>query len=211
MIPRIKVSALALLALAAIGTASASAAQAAGEFTADEYPATITGAQLGNHVFKFEGPVITCPTATFHGELPAPSSELTLDAEYGECKTNNGNAAVVEMTSCDYQFHAGETLAMDKVDGSLDIECAEAGDRIDFVVPSSGCKFEIGAQNGLNSLVYTDNTMAEDFDVDIALNGVLFKQNSKCPGGEKMGFAEYDGKSTMQADFEEEKIGTTVD
>jgi hypothetical protein len=209
MIGRIKVSALALVALAAIGAVSASAAQA-GEFTAEKYPATITGTDLTDHVFKFNMFTVTCKEAAFHGELAEASSELTLDATYGICKTNNGKAVEINMTSCDYQLHAGETMAMDKVDGSLDVKCAEAEDAIDFVVPFNGCKAEILAQNGLNSLTYTDNTMAEDFDVDISLNGVLYKQNANCPGGAMMSFAEYDGKSTIQADFEEEEVGTIV-
>lgn len=199
MIRRIKVSALALVALAAIGAVSASAAQA-GEFTAEKYPATVTGTQLSAHTFNFEGTTITCQTATFHGELPEASSELTVDAEYGECKANNGKAAVVEMTSCDYTLHATETLAMDKVDGFAEIECGTE-DHIDFVIPSSGCKFEADPQT-LGNWVYTDNTAAKDFDIDIASNGMLFRRNSKCPGGEGMGFAKYTGKSTMQGDFE---------
>lgn len=210
MIPRIRVSALALIAMAAIGAVSASAAQA-GEFTAAQYPATITGVQTAQHQFKFNMGTITCASATFDGELAAASSELTLDATYAECKTGNNKAAVVEMTSCDYQFHAGETLGMDKVDGTLDVECAEAGDRIDFVIPSTGCKVEIAAQNGLGTLVYTDNTMAEDWDVDISLINIAYKQGAKCAGGEaEFANGEYTGKSTMTADFEGAVVGTIV-
>lgn len=209
MIPRIKISVLSLLALAAIGAVSASAAQATGEFTAGKYPATITGTQLNNHVFKFEGASITCPTATFDATLAAASSELTVNPKFSECKTNNGNAASVEMTTCDFQFNVGSTTAMDKIDGWLDIECG-AGDHIDFVVPSSGCKFEIGPQN-LAGITYTDNTMAEDFDIDIFQNGITYKQNASCPGGAHMGFAEYTGKFTVKADYEAEEVSTTVD
>lgn len=202
MIPRIKVSILALAAVAAIGAVSASAAQA-GEFTAEKYPATVTGTQLTNHVFKFMMGSVTCTTATLHGELPAASTELTLKAEYGGCTTGMGAAVTVNMTGCDYVFHAGETLGMDKVDGSLDVKCAESGDKIDFVVPATGCKVEIPAQNSLTTLVYTDNTMAKDFDVDIALTGIKYKQGPNCMGGEgEFNTGEYTGKSTIKGDFE---------
>src|SRR5262245_27950885 len=80
MIPRIKVSLLALVVVSAIGAVSAGAAQA-GEFTAEKYPATMKGTQVADHVFKFNMWSITCKKAAFDGQLPAASSELTLGAE----------------------------------------------------------------------------------------------------------------------------------
>lgn len=210
MFSRIRVSGLALLAVVAVSAVAASAAQA-GEFTAEKYPATITGTQLTKHGFKFNMGSVTCETATFHGELAAASSELTLSAAYGNCKTGAGNPVEVNMTSCDFVFHAGETLVADKVDGSLDVKCAESGAAIDFVVPASGCKVQIPAQNGLTTLTYTDNTMAKDWDVDIAITGLSYKQGPNCGGGEgEFANGEYNGKSTVTADFEGAAVGTIV-
>jgi hypothetical protein len=211
MVSKIRVSVLALLAVFAVSAVAASAAQA-GEFTAEKYPATITGAQIAKHQFKFNMGTVTCETATLHGNLAAASSEITLSATYGNCKTGAGNAVEVNMTSCDFQFHAGETLAADKVDGSLDVKCAESGDAIDLVVPASGCKVQIPAQAGLTTLTYTNNTMAKDFDVDIAITGLKYKQGPNCGGGEgSFANGEYNGKSTITADYEGAVIGTTVD
>jgi hypothetical protein len=212
MMSRTKVSLLALVAMAAIGATSAASAQATGLFTAQNYPATMTGTDITDHVFKFGMWSVTCKVATLHGELAGASSELTLDPAYGECKTNNGRATEIAMTSCDYTLHAGETLAADEVGGSLDVTCAEAGDGIDLVVPFNGCKVTIPAQSGLEALTFTDNTMAEDFDIDFNLVEIEYQQNAQCFGGAMAAAnGEYIGKSTMQAEVEELPIGTTVD
>src|SRR5215208_2235908 len=100
---------LACLALIATSALGASIAQA-GEFTAEKYPATVTGTQSANHQFKFFGTTVNCPEAAFHGKLGAPQESLTVGAEYNGCSTPNGSAVVVKMTSCDYVFHADETL-----------------------------------------------------------------------------------------------------
>jgi hypothetical protein len=212
MISRTKVSLLALVAMVAISAIPAAAAQAAGEFTAEHYPATMTGSKVTNHVFKFGMWSVTCKAATLHGELALPNGQLPLTAEYGECETNSGRATEIAMTSCNYVLHANETLAEDKVDGSLDIRCTEAGDAIDFTVPFNGCKVSIPAQNGLNTLTYTDNTLAKDFDVDINVIEMKYKQNAQCPGGAMSASnGEYSGQSTIQADSEGLPVGTTVD
>jgi uncharacterized protein YaiE (UPF0345 family) len=210
MISKLRAVALALVAVTAIGAVSASAAQA-GEFTAERYPATVTGVQTAGHTFKFMMGTVTCKSATFHGELGAAATELTLKAGYGECKTGAGNAVTVNMTTCDYRFHAGETLAMDEVDGSLDVSCAEVGDTIDFSVPASGCKVQIPAQNGLATLTYTDNTVEQDFDVDIAVSGLTYKQGPNCGGGEGVfNTGEYTGKSTITGEKEGMEDGLIV-
>jgi hypothetical protein len=211
MVPRIRVLVPALIAVVALGAVTASAAQA-GEFTAEKYPATMTGTQLGKHQFKFEMGTVTCNSALFDGSLAAASSVLTLEAEYGECKTGGGAAVTVEMTSCDYRLHANETIEAGRVDGSLDVECGEGGDAIDFIVPASGCKVRVPSQTGLNTLVYTDNVMAKDFDVDIGIEGMTYEQGAFCGGGAGVfGTGQYMGKSTISADFGGGATGTTVD
>src|SRR5262245_9557757 len=111
-----------VLALALSGIA-AQAAQA-GEFTAEAYPATVTGNQITKHTFKFEAGTIECATVKFHGTLAAASETLTATASYENCSTPNGGAAVgVNMNGCDYEFNAGATVEADKVEGTLDIVC----------------------------------------------------------------------------------------
>lgn len=200
-----------VLALLALGAVGAQAAQA-GEFTAAQYPATITGVQTTKHQWKFNMGTVKCASVSFDGEQAAASNTLTLSAEYKECVTGKGNPAVVKMTSCDYRFHAGETLAMNEVDGSLDIQCNQAGDGIDVEVPGTGCAVKIQAQAGLNTLRFTDRTAAEDYDVDFAITGMAYKQNANCEGGEgSFANGEYSGTSTITGSHEGAAVGVTVD
>ncbi len=212
MASKLKALGLVLTALVAASTVTASAAQA-GEFTAENYPATITGAQLSKHQFTFfGGNTVNCNVATFHGKLAAAAETLTVGAEYGECSTEGGGAVTVKMTSCDYVFHAGETLEMDRVDGSLDVKCNKAGDGIFFEDPETGCNVKILPQGTLSTLVYTNHTEASDYDVDISLANIKYNQNAQCPGGEGMFFnGTYTGKSTMTGDYEGGGTGVSVD
>jgi hypothetical protein len=211
MISKARTLALLLACIAAIGAISAAAAQA-GTFTAEAYPATMTGEAVANHQFRFGAGTVNCPVATFHGQLVEASSTLTIGAEYNECTTAGGAAVVVNMTSCDYRFHAGETIEQDKVDGSMDVQCTEAGDEIDFMIPANGCTVKIPAQEGLTTLVFTDHTQAKDFDVDIGATEIEYTQNAQCAGGAGVfQQGEYSGRSTIQGDHAGAETGVTVD
>jgi hypothetical protein len=85
MLTRIKALGIAVLALTAIGVTMASAAQA-GEFTAENFTATVTGTALAKHEFKFNGGTISCTVASFDGKLAGPAENLTIAAEYGNCR-----------------------------------------------------------------------------------------------------------------------------
>src|SRR4051794_2644199 len=108
MTRKLKGIGLVLTAAIAMSAVAAAAAQA-GEFTAEKYPATMTGMRLSNHQFKFNMGTVNCNTTSFHGELAAAANTLTLSAAYGECTTGGGAAVNVNMTSCDYRMHANET------------------------------------------------------------------------------------------------------
>jgi hypothetical protein len=210
MIRRIKHLGVVLSALLAMSAVAASAAQA-GEFTAEKFPATVTGMQLGEHHFKFKMGAVNCNLASFHGELAGFANQLTLSAAYGQCTTGGGAAVNVNMTSCHYRLNAGETVVEDTVEGSLDVACTEAGDGIDFVVPETGCVVKVQPQIGLEALTYTDHTMDKDFDVDIAIQGLAYKQNANCGGGEgAFGNGEYTGESTITGEKEGEVDGLIV-
>lgn len=203
---RFKTGGLVLLAALAMSAVVASAAQA-GEFTASEYPATITGSEIAKHEFKFNTGTVNCAKATFDGTLEAASETLTITAEYKECATPKGGVGV-KMNSCDFLLHAGETIEMGRVDGSLDVQCNKEGDEIEFVEPATGCVVKIPPQNGLNTLVYTNHEIAKDFDLDIGISEMEYTQNEKCKEQGVFEDGGYVGKSTMQAD---EEIATMVD
>jgi len=199
-----------VLGVLALSGVAAQAAQA-GQFTASEYAATISGTQTSKHQWKLNMGTVKCGSVSFDGNLAAAAETLTLTAEYGECVTGQGNPAVVKMTSCDYRFHAGETLAMDEVDGSLDIQCNQAGDGIDIEVPGTGCAVKIQPQAGLNTLRFTDNTAEEDYDVDFEIAGMAYKQNANCEGGAgAFANGEYSGSSTMTGTHGGAEVGVIV-
>lgn len=203
MISRFKMGGLALLALAAVSVVAASAAQA-GEFTASEYPATVTGSQTSKHEFKFNTGTVVCAKATFDGTLEKESETLTVTAEYKECATPKGGVNV-KMNSCDFLLHAGETIEMERVDGSLDVQCNVEGDEIEFVEPATGCVVKVPAQNSLNTLVFTNKKMAGDYEMDIGLTKMKYTQNEKCKEQGVFEDGEYLGKSTMKGE-EETKV-----
>jgi hypothetical protein len=211
MMLKVKNLVLASTAVVAMSATMASAAHA-GQFTAEAYPATMTGTQLTNHQFQFLGGAINCAASSFHGTLEAAAGALTTKATYAECATAGGAGIAINMTSCDYVLHAGETLENDRVDGSIDVQCAQGGDEIDIVEPATGCAIGIPAQQGLTTLVYTNHTVAKDFDIDMAVTEMEYTQNANCPGGEGVFFnGEYSGQITMTADFGGAGIGTKVD
>ncbi len=205
MVSKLKIGGLALLAVVATGAVAASAAHA-GEFTASEYPATITGSQTAKHDFKFQTGTVSCAKAAFHGKLEEASEALTVKADYKECKTPGGGVSV-KMNSCDFLLHAGETLEKDRVDGSLEIQCNEEGDEIEFVEPANGCVIKVPAQEPGGTLVYTNKEMAGDFEMDIGAAEMIYTQNEKCNEQGVFEDGQYLGKSTMQAD---EEIKTMV-
>jgi hypothetical protein len=188
---------LSALALLAIGGVSASVAQA-GEFTAAEYPATITGQQVGAHFFTTELGVMVCDVS-FHGSMEEPSSTLTIAPKYSEC-TVAGIETHVTNNGCDFLFHAGNTLGEHEVGGALDIKCPE-GNAIDFEVTSMmPCHLTVPEQNGLGAVKYTNQTMPRDADFDFNIEGIVYKLDMGCPGMGVHGNGEYFGTSTVKAD-----------
>jgi hypothetical protein len=209
MVPKLKALGLVLAAVIAIGAVIASAAQA-GTFTAAKYPATLTGTQLSGHSFEFlgTGGTVTCKKTSFHGLLEAAAVTTTITPTYEECTTTGGIEVVVKRTGCDFLFHVGETLAMHKVAGSMDVVCG-AGAGIDFEEPATGCVMKITPQE-VGGLIYTNHTEAKDFDVDIS-TVLVYEQNAACPNGEQTNFVKYNGKSTITADHGAESVATMVD
>lgn len=199
MTRKLKASLLAVLALAAIGAVSATAAQA-GEFTAAAYPATITGQNVGGaHVFTTEAGMMNC-NVTFHGEMAAASGELTVTPTYN-CGIS-GLQVDVDLNGCDYVFHAGETVVMDIVNGTMDIKCPE-GAKIDFEITSMmPCNITVGEQTGLTAITYTNKTMTKDVLVDMNLGEIVYTADLGCPNAGVHNNGTYNGTTTLKSDNE---------
>lgn len=199
MTRKLKASLLAVVALAAIGAVGATAAQA-GEFTSDSYPATITGQNVGGaHVFTTSAGMMNC-NVTFHGEMAAAAGELTLTPTYN-CGIG-GLQVDVDLNGCDYVLHAGETVVMDIVNGTMDIKCP-VGAKIDFEITSMvPCNITVGEQTGLTAITYTNKTMAKDVLVDMNLGEIVYTADLGCPGAGVHNNGTYNGTTTLKADNE---------
>lgn len=200
MTRKLKTAGLALVAVFALGAIAASAAHA-GTFTSDEYPATITGQNVGGaHVFETElGVPMNC-NVQLHGELAAASETVTMTPTYN-CGIG-GNVVDVDLNGCDYVLRAGATLGMHEVGGLMDIVCP-AGAAIDFEITSMPiCHLTVGEQLGLGALTYTNRTMAKDVDADMSLGGIEYELDEECPVEGVFGTGTYEGTTTLRADNE---------
>ena len=206
-----RIGLLGLIALTALASAAmaASAAQA-GTFTAGAYPATITGSSAAaSHEFITQLGVMKC-APTFDSKLEAAAATLTVVPNYGtSCKlgeklvhvTNNG---------CDFRWNAGGTVEEDVVNGSMDIACPD--NKIDFEVTSEPvCHLTVPAQNGLGTLVYTNNTAAEDVVLHFGLEGIFYELDNGCPEVGAFANGVYKGTSTLKADHEAAATSFEVD
>jgi hypothetical protein len=207
---QLKLFGLAVLAVLAIGALPATGAQA-GQFTAAEFPATITGQNVaGEHFLKTDLGVLVC-SVTFHGNLEAASETLTIGPSYGTGCKIAGIEVHVTNNGCDFLFRAGNTLGEDEVGGAMDISCPE-GSAMDFEITSMMvCHLTIPGQNGLAGLTYTDHTMSKDVDIDFGIEGIVYKMDAGCPVAGIRGNGTYTGTSTIKADHAGMGTGFSVD
>lgn len=193
---KIKTLGVAVVAVLAMSAVVASAAQAS-HFTATKYPAIITGEQeekgagIENFFEVNAGKVAKteCEIAKFKGTLAAASETLSMAPTYEKCSTTLGTAATIDTEGCTYLFHAGAVIAgtgEDSWSGTVDIVCP-AGKKIKVTAPSGaiGCTIEIGSQNGLGAITYTNITTAkpEDVTVDVNVEKIAYNvvNNFACP------------------------------
>lgn len=205
---KLRLAGLALLAFCAVAALGPAQSQA-GEFTAGEYTATITGTTAVAHEFTTALGVMKC-APTFHSKLEAAGGTLTVAPNYGtNCKLGE-KLVHVSNNGCDFRWHAGMTKEMDVVGGSMDIVCPD--NKIDFEITSEPiCHLTVPAQNELGPLLYTDNTEAEDVVMHFGLEGINYILDNGCP---EVGFfanGTYKGTSTVKADFEGAATSFSVD
>jgi hypothetical protein len=170
--------ALAAIALVAVFASAAHAST----FTAEKYPATISGTQVGEHVFSIENNLnVKCQNATFSGTLSAASSTQTINPTYSNCVAFGFLNSTVNFNGCDYLFHAGEEVAVDKHKGTVDIVCP-VGKSI--VISAGTCEVQIGGQAGLGASNIENNTKPLDLTAAGSLTGVKYtktKDGFGCP------------------------------
>lgn len=206
---KLKVLGLAALAVLAVGAVTASAAQA-GQFTAGNYPATITGQAVNVQQLNTELGTMECGLK-LHGELAAASEDLTLTPAYGTSCEIGGDEVHVNLNGCDYRFHAGATPETDTVEGSMDIKCP-AGKKIDFLITAEPpCHLTIPEQLGLGKVTYKDKTMAHDVEFELEIEGLDYELDNGCAVEGAFETGSYFGTSTVKADYEGMPTPFTVD
>jgi len=170
----------ALLMALAVVAALASPASAS-TFTAEKYPAAIEGTQVGEHVFTIENNLtVRCQNATFSGTLSEASTTITITPAYTVC-TAWGFNATVNFNGCDYLFHAGKEVAVDKHSGTVDIVCSPGNS---IVISGGGgiCQVTIEAQTGLSTSNIENNTSPMDATATGSLTGIKYTKTKDAFG-----------------------------
>jgi hypothetical protein len=176
----LKVLGLALLAFCATSVALASTA-AADEFTAEAYPATITGnLEQGTQLtIGTTAGHTTCNVAKQHGTIPGPTTTLTMTATWENCQ-GAGFPSVVHMNGCDFLYHVNGGML---TTGWVDIICP-AGQEITKTSQGPGgtmkCVLHIPPQVGIGPVTYTNIGAGptREITVDINANNLIYSHTA---------------------------------
>ncbi|HEX5711818.1 MAG TPA: hypothetical protein VFX85_00725 [Solirubrobacterales bacterium] len=191
---RIKTFGVALIAMMAMGAVAASLASA-NEFTATEYPVTLTGFDEAGFapVFTTTAGTVQCPTATYHATVEKATTSVPVTPTYSGC-TAFGFPAVIDLNGCTYKFNIG---AGETTEGTADLVCP-AGKEITVTAISAGivkCTVHVAPQTGLGSLKYTniltketDPPSTEEITIDVTLQKIKYSHTQgtglgSCPSG----------------------------
>jgi hypothetical protein len=152
--------------------------------TSETAPATLTGAQEGSDVFKFQFAEFKCNTTKFSGTLSAgSSSSVSLTPTYSGC-TMFGITVNVSMNGCSYLVKVnsavGSTLA------TVDIVCP-AGKEITVTWPAVGpskCIVHVPAQAALTSASAANFGAGSTKEITLSLNITNIKYSQTAGTGE---------------------------
>jgi hypothetical protein len=162
MIPKSKLLFLTVV-VTALSATMPSLASATPEFTASEYPATVTGSN------------------TKGSEVITATSTLTLTPTYTNCESFGFLSSTVNFEGCSYVLHATEKVSEGVYRHHFDISCP-AGKSIK--ITSGTCKMEIKAQNSVTT-VKTTNSFSR-YAIAWELNGLAYtvtQDGFLCPFG----------------------------
>jgi hypothetical protein len=164
MTRKLKTLGLAFVAVLALTAVSASAASAA-NYTAATYPTTGTATSpIGNDVFTTEAGKVEC-SSHFSGTLTKAANDLTVLADYNNCKAFGFVEAVV--SDCNYTF-TEPTGSVDTWSATVDVVTAPC------TITAGTCKVSVPVQAGLKSVAITNDTAAGDVTVKANVTGVKY-------------------------------------
>jgi hypothetical protein len=169
---------LALVAVLAMGIVVASAAQAS-TVTAESYPATITGAQVGTNELSIGSGArkVTCSTATAHGTLASPGvSTITLAPTYSGCTSTGGLPLTISTNGCVYTLSPTSVTATTGT-GLVAIDCPAGQEiTIDIYENAAGhasdtekCEYHLKPQGPLAAGEYHNEGTGSTREISITL------------------------------------------
>jgi hypothetical protein len=203
----------------ALSAVVASAAQAAPEFWAEEFPASVFGKHIGNVAMTDEGSIV-CEEGSYTGELKKEaSSTLTLTPKYGKCKSQ-GWPVTFFWNGCDYLLHLKEKTKEENYSGNFDFACP-AGKVIEAKAYSDAghttqiCRMTISPQAGMLSVTYTNFLEAGQRKVEMTFKVGKFKYtqegsfcvNGSFSNGELEGLVKLEAENEFEEGIDFEIIG----
>jgi len=191
MTRKLKAFELVALAVFAMSTVAAGGAQAAtpGVLTAETYPATLSGTQVGSSKFELTGLKLSieCEIAKLAGSLANPgSSTITASPTFEKCKAF-GLTSTIDTEGCDVLVHIGETLTVGgNYGGTVDLECPEGkAIKVTSGIVGNKCEIQFGTQTGLSKGEGINKAgPPKDIEVNINATGVTYKitkDEGTCP------------------------------
>jgi hypothetical protein len=122
--------------------------------TAEKYPATLDGAQVGAVEVSTNVGVFTCKAVQFTGEAKSELAEFTVSPVYSGC-TAFGKAVPWTANGCDYKFHSLTETSKDNYTGFVALVCPE-GKVAEFDFPA--CKIILPPRSSFGAIDITNKT-----------------------------------------------------
>ncbi len=162
---KLKALGLAMVAVLAMSAVVASAASAAaGIFTSEKSPVTLTRSQEGTNEWSIGTGArkVSCATASAQGTASNGATSLTLTPTYTGCTSTGGLGMTVTVNGCDFVLHPTTGTATSGTE-TMDVVCP-VGKEITFDVYGNGehipanikCEYHIKAQTGVAAGTYKD-------------------------------------------------------
>jgi hypothetical protein len=196
----LKAFGIAMSAIAMFAVMASAAHAETGELTATEYPAFITGEQVGPVVFDIgAGPARTveCAISRMDSTITGPTDPVTFKPSYAGCISFPGGVpATVTVNNCDYGFGVSKPnttgIALPTtgrlhaslncpVGPPLEIHVYEnAAKHMENVTT---CRYDIGAQGPVLAGIYHNVEMAAPPDILATVNATFNAFNTQGPMG----------------------------
>lgn len=184
-----KVKAIGLLLVVLAMSAMTTSVASADEFTAEQYPVTLTGSKDGEaDVVAVTAGSAACKSTTYVGTAIQATTTVTISPTYNEC-TAFGFPATVDMNGCQYLFHINGASS---TEGSADLTCP-AGKEVTVTSMSAGtikCTLHFPTQSSVGTIKFSNIGAGPTREVTLQFNLTSIKYThtkgtglGSCTGG----------------------------